>query len=138
MIDSLYKEEILEHFHDPQNFGELTDFTKKSKQLNPFCGDEIEMFVKIENNGSPIKSCLSADRSGMASEVIEDISFVGKGCAISIASASMLTEFVKGKTRDQISSFSDNDMISLLEIEISETRKKCALLGLAVLKDCII
>lgn len=119
MIDTLYKEEILEHFHDPQNFGELKDFTKKSKQLNPFCGDEIEMFVVVEE------------------ETIKNISFVGKGCAISIASASILTEYVKEKTIEEINNFSDDDMISLLEIAISDTRKKCALLSLAVLKDCL-
>lgn len=126
MLDTLYKEEILEHFHDPQNFGEIKDYTSKSKQLNPFCGDEIEIFVKLGTDSG---------QSQNDELLIEEISFTGKGCAISIASASMLTEEVKKKTTDEIVNFSEKDMLDLLGVEISETRKKCALLALAVLRD---
>ena len=119
MQDSIYREEILEHFKDPQNFGKLKRFDTSSKQLNPFCGDEIEMYIKFEK------------------ERIKDISFSGRGCAISIASASILTDFAKGKLVAALTKFSDNDMLDILQIDVSETRKKCALLGLAVLRDCI-
>lgn len=128
MIDTLYKEEILEHFRDPQNFGKLEKFSKTSKQLNPFCGDEIEMYVKFNEKETS---------TSLSQKVIDEISFLGKGCAISIASASMLTEEVKGKTIAEINKISDEDMIELLQVEVSETRKKCALLALAVLKDCL-
>ncbi len=119
MVDNLYKEEILEHYRDPQNFGEVTNATASSKQTNPLCGDDIA--ISLKSSG----------------EKIEDIRFQGKGCAISIAAASLLTEYVKGKELTQLTKFSENDMLQLLGVEISETRKKCALLAYAVLHDCI-
>lgn len=117
-MDNLYIEEILEHYREPLNFGKLDKFDTSSRQLNPFCGDDMEIFVRFKNNA------------------VEDIGFVGKGCAISIASASILTDYAKGKTKGELTKFSEKDMLSLLGIEVSETRKKCALLALAVLKDC--
>lgn len=116
---TLYREELLEHYRNPLNFGELSDYTVSAKQTNPFCGDDVEIFIK-----------LNGDKA-------ENIRFTGKGCAISMAGASMLTERVKGKGKNQLTKFSENDMLNLLGIEVSETRKKCALLALSVLKDCI-
>lgn len=118
-MESLYKEEILEHYKDPQNFGTLNQYVYSSRQTNPFCGDDIEMFINISHGK------------------IEDISFTGKGCAISIAGASLLTEYVKGKSLQELKEFSESNMLELLGIEVSETRKKCALLPLAVLQDCL-
>lgn len=121
MSDSsnLYREEILENFRHPQNFGMLSDFDTRSKQFNPLCGDELEMFVKFDSDN------------------VYDVRFVGKGCAISISSASILTEFVKDKKKKSITDFSDEEMIELLGVEISDARKKCALLSLYVLRDCL-
>jgi len=119
MQDNLYREELLEEYRNPRNFGKLQNSSAASKQLNPFCGDEIEVFVNFDN------------------QTINDISFLGKGCAISIASTSLLTDFAKGKTKKELTNFSDEDMLKLIGIEVSETRKKCALLGLFVLRDCI-
>lgn len=116
--NSLYREEILDHYKNPLNFGKLKKFDVSSKQLNPFCGDEIEMFVKFKK------------------DTIENVGFTAKGCAISIASASILTNYVKKKTKKQLTKFSEKDMLALLRIEVSETRKKCALLALTTLKDC--
>lgn len=118
-IDGLYREEILDHYREPLNFGRLFPFDASSKQSNPFCGDEIEMFVRF-NDG-----------------MIREIGFVGEGCAISIASASMLTDYAKEKKRRELTEFSENDMLNLLGIKVSETRKKCVLLALATLKDCL-
>ncbi len=118
-MDTIYKEEILEHYREPQNFGKLSAFSSTSKQLNPFCGDEVEIFISYSNSK------------------VSDISFEGKGCAISIAAASLLTSFAKGKSKIALTKFSEIDMLSLLGIEVSETRKKCALLALFVLKDCL-
>jgi nitrogen fixation NifU-like protein len=123
-MDSLYKEEILEHYYSPQNFGKLATFDVSSQQLNPFCGDEIEIYIRIKNHESRSKE-------------IDDIGFTGKGCAISIASASLLTEFAKKKPLSILTNFSQEDMLQLLGVEISDTRKKCALLALAVLRDCL-
>lgn len=119
MYNSLYKEEILEHYQHPLNFGQLTTFNVSSKQLNSFCGDEIELFILVKN------------------KKVQDIRFLGKGCAISIAATSLLTDFAKGNTLFVLTKFSEKDMLNLLGIEISQTRKKCALLGWSVLQDCL-
>lgn len=119
MTTDLYREEILEHYKEPLNFGKLKKYDVHAKQLNPFCGDEIELFLAIEKG------------------VVLDIGFVGTGCAISIASTSILTDHVKSKKINELTKFSDEAMLELLAIDISETRKKCALLGFAVLKDCL-
>lgn len=116
---NLYRDEILEHFRDPQNFGKLKTYDIFSKQHNPLCGDEIELYVKFDENR------------------IYDIGFVGKGCAISISAASILTEHAKEKHKRKLRDFSDDEMIALMGIDVSHGRRKCALLGLAVLRDCI-
>lgn len=122
---TLYREELLEHYRNPLNFRKLSEFSVSSKQSNPFCGDEIEMFVKFEKS------------RGVKLKHLGGVSFVGRGCAISIAGASMLTEHVRGKTKEELTKFREADMLNLLGIEVSQTRKKCALLALSVLKDCI-
>lgn len=127
---NIYKEEILEHYREPLNFGRLKKFDKSSKQLNPFCGDEIEMFVEFKN-GDVLQG------EAFKGEALQKIKFVGKGCAISIAAGSILTEFAKGKRKTQLTKFSEKDMLKLLGIEVSETRKKCALLPLFVLRECL-
>lgn len=121
-MDNIYREEILEHYRDPLNFGKLDQCSVASKQTNPLCGDEIEMFVEFDASGKKI----------------QEITFTGQGCAICVASTSMLTEFAKNKTKSQLTKFSEQDMLKLLGIEVSESRKKCALLGLAVLNDCLV
>lgn len=131
-MNTIYREEILEHYREPQNFGKLSKFDVSSRQLNPFCGDEIEIFIIWDKRDTGDKR----DRKGERRADI--VSFQGKGCAISIASASMLTEYAKTKTKLQLTKFSENDMLGLLGVAVSENRKKCALLALAVLKDCLI
>lgn len=132
-MNHIYREEILEHYREPQNFGKLSSFDVSSKQLNPFCGDEVEIFIKFTMKRSYRHVLADTPRRCTVGE----IGFAGKGCAISIASTSILTEFVKGKQKSVLTKFSEEDMLSLLNIEVSETRKKCALLGWAVLKDCL-
>lgn len=126
---NIYRDEIIEHFNDPLNFGKLAKFDLSAKQTNPFCGDDIEMFIKVK------KDEMLSHRSSMT--IVEDISFVGRGCAISIAAASILTEFVKTKSLEDLTQLQDSDMMGLLKIDVSETRKKCALLALATLKDSL-
>ena len=134
-MDNLYREEILEHYQNPQNFGKLKNFDISSKQTNPFCGDEVEIFVKFSDKIKGTKKMCQADSPRRCT--LLEIGFTGKGCAICIAATSILTEYVKGKQKKQLTKFTEKDMLSLLEIRVSETRKKCALLGLAVLKDCL-
>ncbi|MBI1919128.1 iron-sulfur cluster assembly scaffold protein [Candidatus Microgenomates bacterium] len=116
---NLYREEILEHYQEPHNFGKLEKADSHSRQSNPLCGDDIEMFVKFKNG------------------VIGNVRFEGRGCAICMAGASMLTEYALGKSKAQLTKFSENDMLKMLGIKVSETRRKCAMLALAVLKDCL-
>lgn len=118
-LDAIYREQIMDHFKNPRNFGKLDSCTFKFSDQNPFCGDELEMFVKIDN------------------QKISDIKFCGKGCSISQAAASMLTEFVIGKTLDEVEKMSREDIIQMLGIPIGVVRVKCAVLSLVALKNGI-
>ncbi len=116
MSSDIYKDIILDYYRNPRNFGELQNPDVRAKDSNPLCGDIIEMQLKIN------------DRK------VDDIRFQGKGCAISQASASMLTEVVKGKSLDEVKALGKPDVLELLGIDPGPTRIKCALLGLKVLK----
>jgi nitrogen fixation NifU-like protein len=116
MSSDIYKDIILDYYRNPRNFGDLPNPDVRAKDSNPLCGDIIEMQLKI-NDGK-----------------VEDVRFKGKGCAISQASASMLTEAVIGKTLDEVKSMSKTDALNLLGIDPGPTRIKCALLGLKVVK----
>jgi nitrogen fixation NifU-like protein len=116
MSSDIYKDIILDYYRNPRNFGDLPNPDVRAKDSNPLCGDIIEMQLKI-NDGK-----------------VQDIRFKGKGCAISQASASMLTEVVKGKTLDEIKTMNKTDVLNLLGIDPGPTRIKCALLGLKVVK----
>lgn len=116
MSSDIYKDIILDYYRNPRNFGDLPNPDVRAKDSNPLCGDIIEMQLKI-NDGK-----------------VEDVRFKGKGCAISQASASMLTEVVKGKSLDEVKAMSKSDVLNLLGIDPGPTRIKCALLGLKVMK----
>jgi len=116
MSSDIYKEIILDYYRNPRNFGDLPNPDVRVKDSNPLCGDVVEMQLKI--------------RDGK----VEDLRFKGNGCAISQASASMLTEVVKGKTLEEVKALGKPDVLSLLGIDPGPTRIKCALLGLKVIK----
>jgi len=116
MSSDIYKDIILDYYRNPRNFGDLPDADVRAKDSNPLCGDIIEMQLKIGDGK------------------IDEIRFKGKGCAISQASASMLTELATGKTLEQIKTMGRQDVLNLLGIDPGPTRIKCALLGLKVLK----
>lgn len=116
MSSDIYKDIILDYYRNPRNLGDLPDADVRVKDSNPLCGDVIEMQLKIEDGK------------------ISDIRFKGKGCAISQASASMLTELVKGKTLEEVKALGKADVLHLLGIDPGPTRIKCALLGLKVVK----
>ncbi len=116
----IYREWILEHYKNPQNFGEeLPDATHSFEDGNPSCGDHLAVQLKIQN-----------DR-------IEDIRFRGQGCAISIASASILSEHVKGKSLEEVRNLTKDEFLKLLGIPLSPIRLKCALLSFKVLKAAL-
>lgn len=118
MDEQLYREQILDHYKQPQNFGELDEFDLEFEDVNPFCGDELRVQLKIGEGGR-----------------IEDLRFAGRGCAISQASASLVSDEVKGLTIDELLRLDKQFVLDLLGIEISATRIKCALLSLKVLKS---
>ncbi|MCS7143320.1 MAG: SUF system NifU family Fe-S cluster assembly protein [Aigarchaeota archaeon] len=107
---------ILDHYRNPRNFGEISDAHVKHKDSNPLCGDVVELYLKLDG-----------DR-------VVDVKFKGKGCAISQASASMLTERLFNKTLDEVVKLTKADILDMLKIELSPVRLKCALLSLKVLK----
>lgn len=115
---SIYQEIILDHYRNPRNFGTLKDAVSLELS-NPLCGDVISMSIKYRDNK------------------IEEINFMGKGCAISIASASLLTEYVKGKSIDELRNLTKSSILEMLGIELSPNRLKCALLPLEILKKVI-
>lgn len=116
MSSDIYKDIILDYYRHPRNSGDLPNADVRAKDSNPLCGDIIEMQLKIQD------------------AKIDDIRFKGKGCAISQASASMLTEVVKGKSLDEVKAMGKSDVLDLLGIDPGPTRIKCALLGLKVMK----
>ena len=120
-MDDFYRDFILDHYRNPRNFGTLDQPTATAEDLNPLCGDQIRMDLRVSDGG-----------------VVEDVRFSGKGCAISQASASMLTEEVKGMKLEDVARLTKDIVLENVGIGISPTRMKCATLGLRVLKSAAI
>jgi nitrogen fixation NifU-like protein len=117
-VDELYRDQILEHYKRPHNFGRLEDYDLDFEDTNPFCGDEQHVFIKLDETGR-----------------VSDVAFEGQGCAISTAATSLLTDELRGKTREELLRLPKETVLDLLGIEISATRMKCAMLGLKVIKS---
>ncbi|MEK6890786.1 MAG: iron-sulfur cluster assembly scaffold protein [Nanoarchaeota archaeon] len=115
----MYREQIIDLYKNPLNFGSLKNPTHKYKEFNSLCGDEIEIFLVIENNK------------------VKDVKFEGKGCAISIASASLITEEIKGKNIESIKKMNFTDIKKLMGIDVIYTRVKCATLALDAIKRAL-
>jgi nitrogen fixation protein NifU and related proteins len=111
-MDDLYREEILEHYRQPHNFGTLAEPDVVEEGHNPLCGDRLTMSLSFSVDGR-----------------VEDVAFTGRGCAISQASASLLTDEVKGKPVEDVAGFQATDLLDLLGIDISPARLKCAMLS---------
>jgi len=119
LSSDFYRELILDYYRNPRNFGKLDPHDIDAKDLNPLCGDEIEMQIRV-----------TPDR-----DKIEEIRFIGKGCAISQASASMLTEMAKGKPLEWVKGLSRVDILKMLGTsDLGPARIKCAMLSVKVLK----
>lgn len=117
MDDQLYREYILDHYKNPHNHGSLEAPDMEAHDINPLCGDELTFQVSLDGDGK-----------------VDDVAFDGHGCAISQASASMLSDEIKGMTSEQLLALDHQTILDLLGIEISATRMKCAMLSLKVVK----
>ncbi len=115
-MDDLYRELILDHYQHPHNHGELPNADISYEDSNPLCGDKIRIDIRLKEN------------------VVEEVRFNGKGCAISQASASMLTDELIGKSLDEIRNIDKQFILDMLGIPLGPTRIKCALLPLKVIK----
>ena len=117
MDDELYREYILEHYKHPHNHGSLEHADMEAHDLNPLCGDELTFQISLDEEGK-----------------VSEVAFDGHGCAISQASASMLSDEIKGKSNQELLALDRQTILDLLGIEISATRMKCAMLSLKVVK----
>jgi nitrogen fixation NifU-like protein len=119
-MDDLYRDEILEHYRQPHNFGTLESPDAVHEGNNPLCGDRITMMLALGQDGT-----------------VQEVAFSGRGCAISQASASLLTDEIKGHSVTDLEALTSQDVLDLLGIEISPARLKCALLSLDTLQRAL-
>jgi nitrogen fixation NifU-like protein len=116
-MDDMYREMILDHYRNPRNKGLLSPADIDYEEDNPVCGDHIHLTIQLDEN-----------------DVVKGVGWEGEGCAISQASASMLSEEIIGKSLDELRHISKEDILEMLGIELGPVRLKCALLSLKVLK----
>src|ERR671939_1460669 len=117
-FDQLYREVILDHYKNPRGHGLIEDADAQAEGQNPLCGDEVSIYVAFGDDG----------------DTIEDVKFSGRGCAISQAATSMLTEMVKGRKATEVATLSKDELLDEVGIPLTPVRLKCAILGLGVLK----
>ena len=115
-MDDFYRENILDHYRNPRNHGHLEHPTATAEGVNPLCGDELAVELEIDDG------------------VVQDVRFNGRGCAISQAAASMISDAIKGKTVEQVAALGREDVLDELGIPLTPIRLKCALLSVSVLK----
>jgi nitrogen fixation NifU-like protein len=116
-MDDLYREQIIEHYKNPQYRGHLDPNDIHFEDDNPLCGDHIEITIRLD-----------------ADNKVAEAAFDGKGCAISQASADLLVEAIHGKPLEEVKQMNKQDVLDLLGIDLGPVRLKCALLSLKVLK----
>jgi len=114
-----YREYILDHFRNPRNYGKLEHPTAHAEDSNPLCGDQLAIDLLVEGDH------------------VQEVRFQGRGCAISQATASMLSEMIEGKTVDEVVRLGKDDVLEALGIPISPARMKCAFLSLRVLHSSL-
>ena len=117
-FDQLYREVILDHYKNPRGHGLIEDADAEAEGQNPLCGDEVSIYVAFGEDG----------------DTIDEVKFSGRGCAISQAATSMLTEMVQGRSASEVASLPRDELLDEIGIPLTPVRIKCALLGLSTLK----
>ena len=117
-FDDFYRENILDHYKHPHNHGLLEEPDARAEGQNPLCGDEVTVSLKFSEDG----------------ETIAEVGFDGRGCAVSQAATSMLTDLVKGRTATDVAALPKEELLEEIGIPLTPIRLKCAILGLGVLK----
>jgi nitrogen fixation protein NifU and related proteins len=115
-LDDFYRQNILDHYENPRNWGRLEKPDISAEDANPLCGDRIRMDLVVKDGR------------------VETVRFSGHGCSISRAAASMLSEAIEGKTLEEVKALGREDVLEMLGIELGPVRLKCALLALKTLK----
>jgi len=115
--EEIYRENVLDHFKNPRNFGRLDPHTFSHKEFNPVCGDRIEIFVHL-NDGR-----------------VTEVKFTAKGCAISVAGASILTEKIKGMSIEELGNLKKEEVLEMIGVPLGIVRMKCGLLCLKTLMN---
>jgi nitrogen fixation NifU-like protein len=118
-MSDLYRENILDHYGNPRNEGVLEDADISHERQNPVCGDVVRLDIKLENGK------------------VKEARFQGQGCVISMASASMFTEKIKGKTISELQELDEDDIFDMLGVELGPSRFHCAVLPLRVLEEAL-
>jgi nitrogen fixation NifU-like protein len=116
-MSNIYREHILDHYGNPRNQGTLEDADISCERDNIVCGDVVRLDIKLED-----------DR-------VSEVRFSGEGCVVSMASASMFTEKIQGKTLEELRALKDEDVLEMLGVELGTSRVKCGLLPLRVLQE---
>ena len=117
-FEDFYREVILDHYKHPRNYGTIEEPHAHAEGQNPLCGDEVSIYVAFGDDG----------------ETIDEVKFSGRGCAISQAATSMLTEMVKGRTATEVGVLAKEELLEEIGIPLTPVRLKCAMLGLTTLK----
>ena len=117
-MDQLYRENILDHYKHPRNYGVIEAPDAEAEGMNPLCGDEVSITVVFGEDG----------------DTIEDVKFSGRGCAISQSATSMLTELIKGRKASDVAALPKEDLLEEVGVPLTPVRLKCAILGLSTLK----
>ena len=122
-----YREEIIDHYKHPRNFGELPGRNRTGKGINAACGDMVEFYLKVKSKKSKVKS---------GKLFVEDVRWRGVGCAMSTASASLLSEWIKGKSVKEVEEV-DEAVVEELVGEVNLGRIKCVMLPMSALKEAV-
>ena len=117
-FEQMYREVILDHYKNPRGHGVMEEADAEAEGQNPLCGDEVSIYVAFGDDG----------------ETIDEVKFSGRGCAISQAATSMLTEMVQGRTASEVAVLDKDELLEEIGIPLTPVRLKCAMLGLTTLK----